>query len=246
MLSLTSLNEKLVSCKVLFQNNAVARAYIALYENPSVAAQTALFTEFTAALPKGVVMDGQRCVGDGLAFMISMFRSADVNLLSGIKYKSVITCPCGNRLETEERMQQVMLSTPIVFDNAHDFCNWLKVHKESLYWRCPVCGKEEGCARVDSLSSVHSIITVILGTYWFPPTLEIPSNTGGKFRYKLVAVINHRGMRPEKGHNFESHGHYTATVLRQGIWYNTNDSSITPGDPTPTRDSYMAFYHYAN
>jgi ubiquitin C-terminal hydrolase len=246
LLSLTSLNEKLVSCKVLFQNNPVARAYIALYENPSSATQVTLFAEFKAALPSGITMEGQRCAGDGLSLIISMFRSADINLLSGVKYKSTITCPCGNTLETEERMQQVMLSTPIVFNNEKDFCNWLRFHNEALSWRCPECGHEKTCRRMDSLVSIHSIFTVILGTYWFPPKIEFPSNTGGRLAYRLVAIINHSGPRPEMYNGFTSSGHYTATVLRNEKWYNTNDATISPGNPEPTKDSYMAFYHYVN
>jgi len=46
----------------------------------------------------------------------------------------------------------------------------------------------------------------------------------GTTTYKLVSVLNHSG-----GYTAEStSGHYTACCLREDIWYNINDSKVTP------------------
>ena len=53
--------------------------------------------------------------------------------------------------------------------------------------------------------------------------------------YKLVSIINHSGS--------QNGGHYWANCLRNGSIYNLNDSSVSTGSFTPTREAYMLFYH---
>jgi ubiquitin C-terminal hydrolase len=71
----------------------------------------------------------------------------------------------------------------------------------------------------------------------FPGTLEFVL-IGGKQKliYRLVAQSEHSGSM--------TGGHYWAIGLRSDGWKNLNDSSVNPGIPGPTSNSYVLFYHY--
>jgi ubiquitin C-terminal hydrolase len=97
---------------------------------------------------------------------------------------------------------------------------------------------------VDALTAIHAVIAIVLNptSAWHPQLLEFPSNKGGTHRYRLVARIDHSGVAPTAENGYNSHGHYTATVLRDK-WYLADDSHIAPGNPEPAQNTYMAFYH---
>jgi len=98
--------------------------------------------------------------------------------------------------------------------------------------------------KTTTLTMVPEILPVLIKKYGrtkavtpFPANLEFVT-TGGKKKiiYKLVAQSEHSGSM--------SGGHYWAVGLRSDGWMNLNDSSVRPGRPGPTANSYVLFYHY--
>lgn len=61
-------------------------------------------------------------------------------------------------------------------------------------------------------------------------------SSGNMYKYKLVSVINHHGLTPNKGH-------YTADVLKNNKWYKIDDDMYSETNiENPSKQAYVLFY----
>lgn len=116
-------------------------------------------------------------------------------------------------------------------------------------YTCPKC-KNTNCCKIYQLTTSPDILVIMFNKFYrkdiinFPNTIQFPKkNTQSMItesdkkhiNYKLVSIINHSGS--------QNGGHYWANCLRNESVYNLNDSNVSIGSFTPTRESYMLFYH---
>ena len=108
---------------------------------------------------------------------------------------------------------------------------------------CSTCGAKCAKFKTNDLVMVPEILPIIFKKYKskeltaFSEYLEFPSVTNNKkFVYKLVAQVEHSGGM----HG----GHYWAIGLRRDSWKTLNDCSVSAGQPGPTPNTYMVFYHF--
>jgi ubiquitin C-terminal hydrolase len=97
--------------------------------------------------------------------------------------------------------------------------------------------------KTTTLTMVPEILPVLIKKYScksmtpFPGKLQFLSEQGTKeIIYHLVAQSEHSGGM--------GGGHYWAVALRSDGWMMLNDNSVSPGQPGPTLNSYVLFYHY--
>ena len=107
----------------------------------------------------------------------------------------------------------------------------------------PDCKKKGYKYKTTTLTMIPEILPVLIKKYMkkqvtpFPSQLEfISRNATTKLVYKLVAQSEHAGTM--------SSGHYWAICERADGWKNLNDSSVSSGNPGPTANSYILFYHF--
>jgi len=114
-------------------------------------------------------------------------------------------------------------------------------------FKCPNsnCQDRQPKFKITSLVMIPEILPILLKKYQqkimtpFPSTLEfIASSQRQKYIYKLIAQSEHSG-------NMHG-GHYWAISLRRDGWKQLNDMLVTDGQPGPTINSYIVFYHYTH
>lgn len=105
------------------------------------------------------------------------------------------------------------------------------------------CGALGEKFRTTVLTMIPEILPVVIKKYYrkintpFPARLEFVAKGGTKkYIYELVAQSEHSG-------GMEG-GHYWATCKRSDGWKTLNDGSVSNGNPGPTENSYVIFYHY--
>jgi len=107
---------------------------------------------------------------------------------------------------------------------------------------CEKCQKKCEKFKTTSLTMAPEILPVVFKKYAeksltpFPAQLEFATSQNTKLVYKLVAQSEHSGNA--------AGGHYWAVCKRKSGWKTLNDSSVSDGQPGPTLNTYMIFYHY--
>jgi ubiquitin C-terminal hydrolase len=110
---------------------------------------------------------------------------------------------------------------------------------------CPneYCKQRGQKFKTTTLTMVPEILPVLIKKYAcksmtpFPGKLQFLSEQGTKeIIYHLVAQSEHSGGM--------GGGHYWTVGLRSDGWKMLNDNSVSPGQPGPTLNSYVLFYHY--
>jgi ubiquitin C-terminal hydrolase len=134
------------------------------------------------------------------------------------------------------------------FNQAQDFNTFLKEQNGFVSdFICPKCKHKGDKFKTTKISMLPEIIAVVIKKYrdkcitTFPIQLEFNTIDGKKkLIYRLVAQSEHSGGMYG--------GHYWATCLRiennQCLWKTLNDSMVNNGNPGPTANTYLVFYHY--
>jgi hypothetical protein len=97
--------------------------------------------------------------------------------------------------------------------------------------------------RVYDLTLAPSVLVCALNAYGaredraLPATLRLCGVAGAELTYRLVAHVEHRGSL--------GGGHYWAHALRREGSFALNDAGVTPAPLRTSRDTYMAYYHFA-
>lgn len=255
-LSIPSLTKDLLENEPIFKENAFIVAYINLLktakDNASVDKLTNaaynvynVFTN-TAAVKKTAFGSRQECADEGFTLFMACFQDKVIEDLFTVAYECVLHCTtCNiNTSITRDITLKIDIKHNYKFESQEDFCNYLRVHGEPCdEYTCDICHTRiVNACRISKLKMIREMIVITLGKWekktmiWFPETLTFPNVHGGSFSYKLIGCIIHRGTA--------SSGHYWANVLRNGVWYNINDSVVNRLDKiTPSEETYMLFYH---
>jgi len=106
------------------------------------------------------------------------------------------------------------------------------------------CQQKSHKFKTTILTMVPEILPILIKKYQnkthteFPQSLEFASKTESKKKliYELVAQSEHSGNAYG--------GHYWAICKRSDGWKLLNDSSVTDGNPGPTLNTYVLFYHF--
>lgn len=111
-------------------------------------------------------------------------------------------------------------------------------------FRCPKCQLTGYKFKTVVLTMIPEILVVLIKKYNnkqltnFPLELTFNAKNNNILKYKLVAQSEHSGNM--------SGGHYWAICLRRdNQWYQLNDQGVSLGQPGPTANTYILFYHYA-
>lgn len=202
--------------------------------------------------------------GEGLHLFLDAIDSKELYKYFMYKYAVKIWCLTCVKPISEKKDESCVLEIPphfsglVVNDDSEDVkkVNPLNAHIRQYIsvlddYTCPGC-KLQKCCRIYQLASAPEIITVMFNKFFkksniaFPPTLSFPSVNNTTLEYKMVAKVEHSGS---------SHGgHYWAHCYRDGEpefeepkpkkgMYELNDRNVSHGTNTPTRESYIVFYH---
>lgn len=264
MLGLSSVNRTLLQCENDLKDNPFACEYIKVlkatlpnspdYPQPDtkqlVSASAAILGGFLARLKQlGRNLNigaGQECVDEAFTLFIDMLGCSQVEKLFSNVYELIITCKtCQKRVSSvRDKSYRIQLFTNVRLEDQEKFCRFLKIHpSECDYYKCDECGEAmTKFFRAEKLKMLREVVVIIFNKFqmkdnrWFPAELSFRA-LGDKppLKYKLVGKIEHSGNR--------FGGHYWAQSLRDGSWYRLNDTSVSPGDPTPTPGTFMVAYH---
>jgi ubiquitin C-terminal hydrolase len=209
-----------------------------------------------------VKMDsGQQDAHEGLmVFLEAMETIPEVLQLFEHRHRITIHCPFCNEYVVDKKETgytfevQPDLKTPQIeqfkeldefYNKTMPLCDFLK--KQNGYvdkeYKCPKCGKLGEKFKSTVLTMIPEIIPVVFKKYHgkvatpFPEKLEFMAKGGDKkLIYQLVAQSEHSGSM--------GGGHYWSVALRKSGWNTLNDGSVSPGNPGPTAQTYVIFYHY--
>lgn len=261
MLSIPCLNDLLCKRKLIFQSNPVASSYIALYEaHTADASQVAaahqrlldVFSQSRAFTSKKMMLGRQACAEEGFSVLIEALNSHDVSMMCANAYSSSLLCMvCDATVPIKREISfEIHMKTPVVFATQEEFCDWIHVHEDRVEdFECRTCHAATNMIRIDTLGSIHEVVVCCFDApfadkpKWFPVELKFPSVIPGVFLvYELVAKIERGGVSPSKDTNYNSAGHYWAHVKRGACWYRADDASISPGNSTPTPETFIVMY----
>lgn len=129
------------------------------------------------------------------------------------------------------------------YNKSMDLNDFLFQHNGFIEgFKCPNCGSTEPKYQTNTLTMIPEILPVLLKKYEektktiFPLSMTFQNKSRTvKFHYDLVAQSEHSGNT--------NGGHYWAICQRSDGWRVLNDSCISDGQPGPTLESYVLFYH---
>ena len=207
---------------------------------------------------------GQEDSGEGLHLFLDAIDSKELYKFFMYKYVVKIWCFTCVKQISEKKDESCVLEIPTYFskldvnDDSEDVkdVDPLNAHIRQYIsvlddYTCPCC-KLQKCCRIYQLAHAPEIITIMFSKFYeksnieFPPVLSFPAINDTTLEYKMVAKVEHSGGR--------GGGHYWAHCYRDGEpepggqepkkrMYELNDRTVNQGTNTPTRESYIVFYH---
>jgi ubiquitin C-terminal hydrolase len=136
--------------------------------------------------------------------------------------------------------------------NISDLCklNQYVIKQNSFVdknYKCPKCNKIGEKYKLNYLVMIPEILVIMSKKYdnnlqkkeiltEFPETLMFSGNNNNILTYKAVSQVEHSG-------NLNSGHYWSISKRRDGNWYKLNDSSVCKSKFTPTKQTYMVFYH---
>jgi ubiquitin C-terminal hydrolase len=212
-----------------------------------------------------VKMDsGQQDAHEGLMmFLDAMETIPEVRRLFEHRYKIEIKCyKCGKiivdrketnlymdvqpDLKTDQGSIAAMMSADKFQTTKMDLVSFIR-HQSGVHegFTCtnPECKDKGDKLKTSTLCMVPEILPILIKKYLrktltlFPATLEfLGKGNTKKYTYVLVAQSEHAGSM--------GGGHYWAICRRKDGWKTLNDTSVSPGSPGPTENTYILFYHF--
>jgi ubiquitin C-terminal hydrolase len=241
-----------------FANNSFGRKYAELVRlaksppsnMPLMALETLrAFSEQVKKMGLTIDTSAQEGASNGLIVFIQAFNHVIVDNLFKHKYLRIIVCPtCDKELSSTEDIS-FMINYHKVTNEAkmapHEaFVKYLWAHLSPLCdYKCPNC-QNEITHRLEQLKMLREIIVLSFSQsgQWFPNEFTITKKNGGKFKYQVMATIEHIGG--------QSGGHYWANVARQplsptegSVSYLINDIVVKQAQIVPTNLTHLVFYH---
>jgi len=209
---------------------------------------------------------GQEDSGEGLHLFLDAIDSKELYKYFMYKYVVKIWCLTCVKQISEKKDESCVLEIPphlsgLVVNDDSEYVKEvdpLNAHIRQYIsvlddYTCPGC-KLQKCCRIYQLASAPEIITIMFSKFYkksniaFPQALSFPAVNDTTLEYKMVAKVEHSGGR--------GGGHYWAHCYRDGEpelgseepkkeMYELNDITVSRGTNTPTRESYIVFYHNA-
>lgn len=203
---------------------------------------------------------GQQDANEGLMLLLDVFdKLPEIKRL--FEHRHLIQIFCQNCKENIVENKEINLVFEVQqdlkneqhekFKSMDNFYNTSQqmndfLRKQNSYvegFTCPKCQNSSVKYKTTNLTMVPEILAITIKKYTekkitpFPNKLEfIHKGNTKKLIYKLVAQSEHSGTM--------FGGHYWAVCLRSDGWKTLNDSSVGPGQPGPTINSYILFYHF--
>ena len=216
---------------------------------------------------------GQECAREGFhLFLEALEGLSEIQNLFLHRYQTLIFCQdCNKWVVNKEceyslfEIQPTLISPQLVrfkdidpnYNKKQTLENFLKKQNSYVdeYFRCPDCKKVESKFQTTRLLMIPEILVVLSKKYdmrglrkshevtEFPEGLNFEGKVEDgreqkSLKYDAVARIEHMGSM--------NGGHYNCHAKRKdGKWYLLNDSSVAEGSFTPTKNTYLVFYHIA-
>ena len=142
-----------------------------------------------------------------------------------------------------------------IFNELYNIDNLSKLNKYIIKqnsfvdkdYKCPKCNKKGEKYKLNYLVMIPEILVIMSKKYdnnlrkkevltEFPETLVFSGNNNNILTYTAVSQIEHSG-------NLNSGHYWSISKRRDGKWYMLNDSSVSESEFSPTKKTYMVFYH---
>ncbi len=261
MLGISALSQVMLDYETEFVGNPFACAYIEFLlstyndtvRNDSSIKLFMVFGKQVIAKTKINLVNGQQCANEGFTLFIEMLDNRRVEKIFTSSYEITSTCknPACKNVAVLPRDNAFYVTLNYNTLDSESFHHWMRVHERDPNPRkCEVCGHcEQSSKPIEKLKRLSEVVVVLLNkitiaktNMYFPSTLTFLSNTGNDIKYKLVAKIEHGGGSVNMS-TFSSSGHYWAHSLRDEVWQCCNDTSVSPGNASPTAGTLMIMYH---
>ena len=193
--------------------------------------------------PKRVFGTGQEDSGEFLTLFLDVIDDNNLYTLFLHRYKSVIWCRDCNRAVSENNEKGIIVNIQTEYVKNISSFN-LNEHVKNYTspldsYRCSLCGKNIE-KRIYLLARSPEILSIMFNKFddkfdaHYENKLVFPGNDNKRIEYKLMSTIEHFGGR--RG------GHYIAHGVRRDSVYSFNDTQVSAGSLSPTRDTYILFY----
>lgn len=263
MLGLSSVNKVLLESEEELRDNQFAMEYIkvlksTLPNDPNNPVDATRLTIASAAILGGFLSRlrqqgrhfnigvSQECADEAFTLFIDLFGCPKVEKLFSNVYELIVKCKfCNEQVSSvRDKSYRIQLFTNVRLEDQDKFCKFLKIHpSECDFYKCEKCGNSMSkFFRAEKLKMLSEVVVIIFNKFqmkdnrWFPQELVFRARNGKPpLTYKLVGKIEHSGTMQG--------GHYWAQSLRGDRWYRLNDTSISPGDYTPSPGTFMIAYH---
>jgi ubiquitin C-terminal hydrolase len=206
-------------------------------------------------------MVGQQCAREGFhCLMDSMEHFDSIQNIFLHRYKNAIYCfDCEKWVSNVESMYSLFevqsdLKTEQLdrfkkYDNddSPDMNKFLAKQTGYVdkFYICPKCKKDGEKYNTSCLVMVPEVLVVLSKKYVtdqklnvhtnFPMKLEFNGSGGKPLNYEAVSQIEHTGDL--------NGGHYWAISRRNDGWYTLNDNNVYKSEFSPTKNTYIVFYH---
>lgn len=206
-------------------------------------------------------MIGQQCAREGFHCLMDTMENFDsIQNIFLHRYRNMIHCfDCNNWVSNVESMYSLFEVQPDLkteqlerfkkyetgqVQDMNDFLTKQTGYVDKFYV-CPECKKNGEKYNVNCLVMVPEVLVVLSKKYTtgrkldihtnFPKKLEFNGKRNNKLTYEAVSQIEHIG-----GLNG---GHYWSISRRNDGWYDLNDNKVSKSKFSPTKNTYIVFYH---
>ena len=242
------------------KKSASVRSLLRQY-SPSVWKEMVMFLCKKNKMNIGEFMVGQQCAREGFHCLMDAMENFDsIQNIFLHRYKNMIHCfDCNKWVSSVESMYSLFEVQPDLkteqldrfkkyeIEQTQDMNKFLTKQTGYVdkFYICPKCKKDGEKYNINCLVMVPEVLVVLSKKYVvgrkldvhtnFPKKLEFKGKGESKLTYEAVSQIEHSG-----GLNG---GHYWAVSRRNDGWYTLNDNSVSKSEFSPTKNTYIVFYH---
>jgi ubiquitin C-terminal hydrolase len=242
------------------EKNASIRSILEQY-SPSVWKEMVMFLCKKNKMNIAEFMVGQQCAREGFHCLMDAMENFDsIQNIFLHRYKNMIYCfDCSKWVSSVESMcnlfdvqqdlktEQLERFKKYEIEQTQDMNKFLTKQTGYVdkFYICPKCKKDGEKYNINCLVMVPEVLVVLSKKYVagrkldvhtnFPKKLEFNGKDGTKLTYEAVSQIEHSG-----GLNG---GHYWAVSRRNDGWYTLNDNNVSKSEFSPTKNTYIVFYH---